>query len=61
MRSLSMTVFNAEPSNKYTEALENENYAMKFTFWFPETVKPVTATKVAAKGHESTDNMIYMC
>ena len=57
MRSLSMTVFNAEPSNKYTEALENENC----TVWFPETVKPVTATKVAAKGRESTDNMMYMC
>ncbi len=61
MHSLSITVFNAEPSNKCAEALENENCAVKFTFWFPETVKPVTATKVAAKGCESTYNMVQMC
>jgi len=48
-----MTVFNADPSNKCAEALENENCAVKFTFWFPETVKPV-----AAKGCESTYNMV---
>ena len=57
MRSLRMTVFNPETSNKCAEALENENCAV----WFPETVKPVTATKVAAKGRESTYNMVYMC
>ena len=57
MRSLSVTVFAADPSNKCAEALEDENCV----FWFPETVKPVTATKVAAKGRESTDNMMYMC
>jgi hypothetical protein len=50
MCSLRMTVFNSETSNKCAEALENENCAV----WFPETVKPVTATKVAAKGREST-------
>jgi hypothetical protein len=54
MRSLSMTAFDAETSNKCAEALENENC----TVWFPETVKPVTATKVAAKGRESTHNMV---
>jgi hypothetical protein len=57
MCSLSMTVFNAEPSNNCAEALENENC----TVWFPETVKLVTASKVAAKGRESTYNMVYMC
>ena len=57
MRSLSMTVFDAEPSNKCAEALENENCAVRF----PETVKPVTATKVAAKGRESTYKLVYMC
>jgi hypothetical protein len=57
MRSLTMTIFDAEPSNKCAEALENE----KCTGWFPETGKPVTATKVAAKGRESTYNMVYVC
>jgi hypothetical protein len=45
MRSLSITVFDAEPPKKCAEALENENCAVRF----PETVKPV-----AAKGREST-------
>ena len=57
MRSLPMTVFGAETSNKCAEDLENENC----TVWFPETVKPVTATKATAKGRESTYNMVYMC
>jgi len=58
MCSLSATVFNAEPANKCAEAAENKNCAPKSTFLFSETVKPVTATKVAAKGCESTYNMI---
>jgi hypothetical protein len=57
MCSLSATVFNAEPANKCAEAAENGNCALKSTFWFPEKVKPVTATKVVAKGFESTYNM----
>ena len=57
MRSLPMTVFNFETSNKCAEDLENKNC----TVWFPETVKPVTATKVAAKGRESMYNMMYSC
>jgi hypothetical protein len=40
-----MTVFNAETSNKYAEALKNKNC----TVWFPENVKSVAATKGATK------------
>jgi hypothetical protein len=58
MRYLSLTVFNAEPANKCAEAAENDNCAVKFTFWFPETVRPVTATKVVAKRCESIPNML---
>jgi len=58
MCSLSVTAFNAEPANKCAEAAENENCALKSTFLFPETVKLATATKVVAKGCESTYNMV---
>jgi hypothetical protein len=61
MHFLSMTVFNAEPSKKRAETVENENCAVKFAFRFPETVKLVTATKVAANGCESMYNMVYIC
>jgi len=57
MCSLSMTSYDAEPSNKCAEALENENCTVRY----PETVKPATATKIAAKRRESTYNMAYIC
>jgi hypothetical protein len=44
-----MTVFDAEPSNKCAEALENENCAVKFKFWFPETVKQLLPQKLLPK------------
>jgi hypothetical protein len=45
MSSLSATVFNTEPANRCAEASENRNS----TVWLPETAKPATATKAAAK------------
>jgi len=57
MRSLSMTSYDVESSNKCAEALENENCTVRY----PETVKPATATKIAAKRRESTYNMAYIC
>jgi len=50
-----------EHQTKSAGTLENEYCAVKFAFQFPETVKPVTATKVATKGCESTYNMVYIC
>jgi len=45
-RELSML----EHQTKCAGTVENEYYTVKSAFRFPETVKTVTATKVAAKG-----------
>ena len=56
-RELSML----EHQTKCAGTVENEYCAVKSVFRFPETVKPVTATKVATKGCGSTYNMVYIC
>jgi len=45
-----------EHQTKYARTMENENCAVKSAFRFPETVKPATATKIAAKRCRSTYN-----